>query len=74
MQQQQMTVVIHNPDFPMDFLTTWTVQINDHTLRIADIESIVNLAVLLGATIVTNEPGVRKAALARDVPVQEVGT
>lgn len=68
--QRIVSVEIHNPDFPVDFVVIWACTIDGHTLRVADIDSIITLAVLLGATIVTSEPGIHRAAQERGVLVQ----
>ena len=65
----------HNPDFPLETLITWTCTYKDLTFRVADTESVVNLAVLAESdTIITttNEPGVVAHAEKRGITVREV--
>lgn len=73
--QNDLHVSLYNPDFPMETLLTWTCTIKDLTFRVADVESVVNLAVLAEAdTIITatTEPGVCRHAAKRGITVREV--
>lgn len=72
--QNNLHVSQHNPDFPLETLITWDVTYRDLTFRVADVESVINLAILAEAdTIITttNEPGVCHHAEQRGITVRE---
>lgn len=50
-----MRVDLYNPDFPIDALITWLCTIGEHRIRVGDVESIVALAHITGASIMTSD-------------------